>query len=112
MLTLFYLFTLIFIWSNFYYLLNYKRLDLPLSERKINKKTDLIYYSIKVIFILWLIISLFLNPNIFIYSIIGLLLLRIPLYHMNKKIHSIVYKLTPPILIIILSIIFIDFITN
>lgn len=112
MLTLFYTLSLFFIWSNLYYIINYKRLDKPFSEREISKKSDIIYYTSKFLIWFWLVFGIFTPVNNIIYGFLIFNLLKLFIFHLNKKIHSYLFKLTPPILIVLLIIIFCKLFTH
>ena len=90
-----YTLSLLFIWSNIYYVLNYVRLDKRFAERDRNSKVDLVYYVTKVIFWIWLILGLF-TPMKYIFMIMmGIGLIRIPMYHISKNLTSVWFRLTP-----------------
>jgi len=92
----------IFIWNNIYYLLNYERLDKRFTERDKNSKVDLIYYITKVLFWIWLIVGLF-TPMKYTFAVmLGIGLIRIPMYHISKKLSSVWFRLTPPFYIILM----------
>lgn len=101
-MTLFKLLTILFIFNNIYYLLNYRRLDKPFKERDKNRIFDLLFYINKVVFLGWLVLGLFTTEWINISILISIILLRFPIYYLNKKTSSILFRLTPPISIIIL----------
>jgi hypothetical protein len=103
-----YTLSLLFVWSNIYYLLNYERLDKRFTERDRNSKVDLVYYITKVLFWIWLVVGLFtpMKYTFIIMIVIGLL--RIPIYHISKKLSSIWFRLTPPFYIILMIQIFIE----
>jgi hypothetical protein len=102
MLMLFKIFSILFIINNIYYLINYKRLDKPFKQRDKNSILDLFYYINKVIFWIWLIFGLFTPEYHLVLILISILLVRIPIFLINKRFSSILYRLTPPISIIIL----------
>jgi hypothetical protein len=90
-----YTFSLLFIWSNVYYVINYNRLDKRFAERDRNSKVDLIYYVTKVLFWIWLVVGLF-TPIKYIFMIMmGIGLIRIPMYHISKNLTSVWFRLTP-----------------
>ncbi len=90
-----YTLSLLFIWSNIYYVLNYVRLDKRFAERDRNSKVDLVYYVTKVIFWIWLILGFF-TPMKYIFMIMaGIGLIRIPMYHISKNLTSVWFRLTP-----------------
>lgn len=90
-----YTFSLLFIWSNIYYIINYNRLDKRFAERDRNSKVDLVYYVTKVLFWIWLVVGLF-TPMKYIFMIMmGIGLIRIPMYHISKNLTSFWFRLTP-----------------
>jgi hypothetical protein len=103
-----YTLSLLFIWSNIYYLLNYERLDKRFSERDRNSKIDLVYYITKVLFWIWLVVGLLTSLKYTFIMMIGISLIRIPMYHISKKLSSIWFRLTPPFYIILMIHIFIE----
>ena len=93
--TIIYTFSLLFIWSNIYYVMNYDRLDKRFAERDRNSKVDLVYYVTKVLFWIWLVVGLF-TPMKYIFMIMmGIGLIRIPMYHISKNLTSVWFRLTP-----------------
>ena len=113
MINVFYLLSIIFIYNNIYYLLNYKKIDTRFKDRSKNSILDLFYYITKIVFWIWMIIGLS-TPMKSIYILMIIIgLIRIPIFHINNKLSSICYKLTPPIYIVILLYILINqFIIN
>ena len=103
-----YTLSLLFVWSNIYYLLNYERLDKRFTERDRNSKVDLVYYITKVLFWMWLVVGLFTPMKYTFLIMLGIVLIRIPIYHINKKLASILFRLTPPFYIILMIQIFIE----
>jgi hypothetical protein len=101
---IFYLLSIIFIWSNTYYLLNYNRLDKRFSQRERNSKIDLIYYITKVLFWIWIITGLIIDYNYILLLIVSPSILKFPMFYINKKVYSLLYRLTPPFHIIVLII--------
>ena len=90
-----YTFSLLFTWSNIYYIINYNRLDKRFAERDRNSKVDLVYYVTKVLFWIWLVVGLF-TPMKYIFMIMmGIGLIRIPMYHISKNLTSVWFRLTP-----------------
>jgi hypothetical protein len=94
----------LFILMNIYYLLNWSRLDKPFGERNKSSKLDLVYYILKLISWFWIIIGLF-SPEIeFFIILLSLGLIRVPVYHINKNWSRLLWRLTPPIHIIVMLI--------
>ncbi len=98
---------LLFILNNLYYLINYKRLDKPFYKRDRNSLLDLFFYINKVLFIIWIIFGFFTTYQTIMFIISILILFRIPIFYVNKKLYSLIYRLTPPILIILILLILI-----
>ena len=90
-----YTFSLLFIWSNIYYVMNYDRLDKRFVERDRNSKIDLVYYVTKVIFWIWLVVGLFTPMKYIFMMMMGIGLIRIPMYHISKNLTSVWFRLTP-----------------
>lgn len=112
MINIFYITSLFFIWSNLYYILNYKKIDKPFFEREDNSKLDLIYYIANILFPIWIIIGLFTKFKFLLLLIILMFFVRFPLHKVNKKTSLIIFKLSPIINIILISYIFIKWITS
>jgi hypothetical protein len=96
------LFCLINIWSSVYYILNYKRLDKSLNIREKNSRIDIIYFISKII-IIPILILIYLNG----YKLISILNLSLILLGfitnlLNKKISNFIFKITPPLSIILM----------
>jgi hypothetical protein len=104
---LFHISAIIFIWTSLYYLLNWERLDKRFKDRDENSKKDLIYYITKLLFWPWLIVGCFTYFKYLYLSMILISLIRIPIFHINKRLSTIIYRITPPINIIILILIII-----
>jgi hypothetical protein len=96
--------SILFIYSNIYYLLNYKRLDKRFHERDKNSKLDLIYYITKLLFFIWILSGLILKKNWFFILMISMIIIKIPIYYLNKKWYNLFYRITPPIQILIMLI--------
>ncbi len=102
--------SIIFILSNFYYLKNYERLDKPFLLREKHSKLDYIYFVGEILFIVWILLSFF--SEYYKISLVFILLKfsRYPLQFINKNISRLVWKLTPPIIILIMSLVLIGLI--
>lgn len=96
------LISILFVLNNIYYILNYKRLDEPFKMRDKNSKLDLIYYFVKALYPVFLIIGFF--TDIYTYFIIlsSLILLRIPIHFISKRFSLVYHRLIPPFTIIAL----------
>jgi len=92
---MFNLISLLFIFSNFYFIYHYKRLDEPIRVRDYSKKLDLVYYISKPVFFIWVLVGIMFSiSNIYLY--LGLIsFLRIPIYYTNKSIYSRYHRLIP-----------------
>ncbi len=97
--------SIIFILSNFYYLKNYERLDKPFLLREKHSKLDYIYFVGEILFIIWILISFFSKYQAISLIFILLRFSRYPLQFVNANISRLVWKLTPPVIIVIMSII-------
>jgi hypothetical protein len=97
--------SLFFLLNNLYYIFNYKRLDEPFKMRDENKKLDLLHYILKVLYLVWLCILVFIQQSLLIWILISIITLRIPVYYTNKR-SSIVYHRLVPILNIIILILY------
>lgn len=93
---------LIFIFSNVYYLSNYKRLDEPFRVRDFSRKLDLLYYTLKVFFLIWIVLGYLYNSSIIYALLISMVILRIPIYYLGTNIYNRYHRLLPPINIILL----------
>lgn len=93
---------LISVWSNLYYLGNYRRLDVSFNIREKNSKLDIFYFISKIATIPFLILIL-LNGYAFIsYLNLTLILLVFILGFINKKLSNKIFKLIPPLSIILM----------
>jgi hypothetical protein len=59
MIGLFYVFLIVFIWNEMFYIKNMEYLDMKFKDRKENKPIDLLYYLTRVLYYIWIIIGLF-----------------------------------------------------
>lgn len=94
--------SIVFILMNFYYLLNWKKLDKPFIQRDRNSKLDLVYYILKLLSWLWILIGVIFFNNLFFDLLLLSGLIRVPLYHLNIKWSNLWYRLTPPFQIILM----------
>jgi hypothetical protein len=110
MISLYYIFSLLFIWMNIYYLLNISKLNTRLINRDLYsvEKIEYIWYLTKTFYWIWLFIGLFI-PQVVIYSILNILLgiIKFPLFHINSKIYKVWCLFMPLISSFILFLIFI-----
>lgn len=102
-ITIFYLFSVLFILSEIYYVFNKIRLDRNLKNRDIEaiNKLDIVYYLSRPASWIWLIIGLFTPMNSLFMLIVGLYLLKIPFYYIGKKLYIIWNNLSPAFSIIL-----------
>jgi len=109
MIIFFYTFLLSFIWNELYYILNRKRLNTNFENKDIDsmRKMDLIYYSIRVLYWIWMIIGMFSGMSTFFIILFSLGFLKFPLYHTSSKIYKIYDYILPFSSIIILVLILI-----
>lgn len=112
MITFFHIFLSLFIWNEIYYLYNRERLDINFKNKDIQSTTgvDVFFYLTR--FLLWvsIIIGLFISPISFS-ILLSIKLLKVPLFHLNRKVF-IIYDTVLPILssFMILTIILLYFI--
>lgn len=98
---IFHLPIVLFLWMHVYYLLNINKLDKRIKDRDEDIKQNLLYFFTRAIYWIWLPIGILTtNYNIFLILII-FVLLKFPLYHINKMIYK-VYNLILPIISIVL----------
>ena len=76
---------LLFLFINVYYIINYQRLDEPLRLRDFSKKLDLLYYFLKVVFIIWVLSGSFCGFSPIYNFMISVIFLRIPMFYLGKK---------------------------
>lgn len=109
MVTVLYLLSLFFIVNEFYYLSNRRKLDVKFKERDIEGTTtlDLIYYFTRFISWFWLIWGLTTDLSQFFWIILGISVLKIPIFHISKVAYVWYLLLSTFVRIILLSIIFI-----
>lgn len=101
----FYLLSIVFIWNEAYYIFNKERLS-NLFERKDVMgltKVDVLFYLLRAIYWIWLIIGLFSGVTYF-WMLFAVGFLKFPLYHLNKKAY-VIYNNISPILSMILIVI-------
>jgi len=98
------IFSILFILNNIFYILNYRRLDKPFSQRDKNSILDLFFYFNKLLFVIWIIIGLISPMWIYFLIISSLILLRIPIHYLNKNLSTTLFRLTPIINIVVMLI--------
>lgn len=102
MTTLFYLFCIVFIANEVFYLLNRKRIDLIFDKREMVdvKLSYIFYFMIKTVSYIWPIIGVFSSlSNIFL-CIIGFGALRFAAYHINRRLYDAYTSIMPFIIIV------------
>lgn len=106
MITLFYIFSSLFIWNEIYYLYNRDRLDINFKNKDIESTpvTDFLFYFTRLLMWIFIVIGLFINPLSFSILLI-LKLLKSPLYHINRKLYIIYDTILPIISSIYISVI-------
>ena len=104
-----YLFSLIFIWMEIYYVFNKLKLDDNFRNRDISKssKLDIIYYLLRIFYFFWLIQGIFTNQYELFLLLISLRFLSFPFYHISKRLYVIWSNILPSISMIFIMIIFI-----
>jgi hypothetical protein len=86
--SLYYIFSLIFIWMNLYYLSNISKLNTRFSDRESISKLDYFYYVTKFLFWIWTIVGLFTNFKFVFLIIILLSFFKIIIYHIDFKLYK------------------------
>jgi hypothetical protein len=109
MITFFYYFLLVFIWTKIFLVLNKQRLDLNFRSKDIMsiKKIDLVYYFTEFLFFVWMIIGLWSSQSVLFMTLLSLHLLKFPFYHLSKRLYAVWDNILPSISIIFIMIIFI-----
>jgi hypothetical protein len=109
MITFFYSFILVFIWTKIFLVFNKQRLDLNFRNKDIMsiKKIDLVYYLTEFLFSIWMIIGLWSSQRDLFIFLLTLNLIKFPFYHINKKLYAVWDNILPSISIIFILMIFI-----
>ena len=109
MITFFYYFLLVFIWTKIFLVFNKQRLDLNFRNKDILaiKKIDLVYYFTEFLFLVWMIIGLWSSQKGLFIFLLSSQLLKFPFYHLSKRLYAIWDNILPSISIIFILIIFI-----
>lgn len=87
MTSIFYIFLLVFIWNEIYYIKNKKKLDSNFKLRPIESltKIDRLFYFIRVIYWLSIIIGLFSTMSLFFWILLLIKILQVPIYHISRR---------------------------
>ena len=103
---IFYLFSLFFIANEIFYVFNKTRLDTYFVDKEISSipKWDIYYYIFRILFWIWLFIGIFTTQYTLFITLICAILLKLPFFHINKKLYIIWDNLIPTISIIIMLI--------
>jgi hypothetical protein len=112
MITLFYLFLLLFILNEIFYFSNRKRLDIFFNKKDPTqiKKLDIFYYLIKIMSTVWPVMGIFSSFRELFTIVLFLGLSKFLIYHVSKKIYSFYVDLYPILLIsIYITILFYKF---
>jgi hypothetical protein len=109
MITFFYYFLLVFIWTKIFLVFNKQRLDLNFRNKDIMaiKKIDLVYYFTEFLFFVWMIIGLWSSQKVLFIALLSLYLLKFPFYHLSKRLYAVWDNILPSISIIFILMIFI-----
>ncbi len=104
---IFYLISIIFIWTEIYYVFNKKKLDDKFKNKDIRETSilDLIYYFNRFFYYVWLIAGLFSSQQDLFIFLIGLRFLSLPFYHISKRLYAIWDNILPSISVIFIIII-------
>lgn len=112
MITIFYLFLILFITNEIFYFSNRKRLDIFFKKKDPSqiKKIDILYYLIKIMSTVWPIIGLFSSFKGLFLIVLSLGLSKLLFYHLSKKFYNVYVDVYPIILIsVYLTILFYKF---
>lgn len=103
-MTVFTLFTVIFIINEIYYLFNREKLLKKFSDKDIDTYTkfDMIYYAINPVYWVWLIIGLFTSYSPFILAVISLPLIKFLIITFKSEIANKYYDITSAIIKIVI----------
>jgi len=109
MITFFYYFLLVFIWTKIFLVFNKQRLDLNFRNKDILaiKKIDLVYYFTEFLFLVWMIIGLWSSQKWLFIFLLSSHLLKFPFYHLSKRLYAVWDNILPSISIIFILVIFI-----
>lgn len=104
MITVYYIFSILFIWMNAYYFININKLDIRFKykDKSSLTKTQLFYYLTKVLYWIWIPLGLLTDQYHMFILLIILGGLRFPFYHINNKLFKIYNLLLPVISIIVI----------
>lgn len=98
---------LIFIWMEFYYVINKVKLDQNIKNKSIETTTivDLIYYFSRFLYFIWLVWGLFSNQYELFYTLLFLRFLNFIFYYINRKLSIIWDNILPSFSIILMLVI-------
>lgn len=87
MIVTFYIIIFTFIFSEIYHFFNKKRLDIIFKNKDINtiRKSDFIFYILKILSIFWSIIGLFSGLSMLFLLLIIVNLMKFVIYHLNDN---------------------------
>ena len=111
MTAVFYCIFIIFIWNEIYYIKNKLRIDKIKSLKK-TSKIDIIFYTTRIIYWIFIIIGLFSSLKIIFLTLLIAKIIQVPLYHINRKVFIYYDNFLPLISSIIILIILITKIIN
>jgi len=108
-MTIFYLFSILFMFMHVYYLININQLDIRFSKRDLTKisKLHLLYYLTRVSYWIWIIIGLILGYHYFLWFLVSFSVLKFIFYHINSQLYKIWNLLVIPLSISVLLTMFI-----
>lgn len=106
---IFYLISVIFIWTEIFYVLNKKKLDDKFKNKDIKETSilDLLYYFSRFSYYVWIIFGLFSTQQELFILLLGLRLLSLPFYHLSKMVYAVWDNILPSISIILILVIII-----
>lgn len=106
---IFYLFSIVFIWTEIFYVFNKKKLDDKFKNKDLKETSilDLIYYFSRLSYYVWIFFGLFSSQQELFILLLSLRLLSLPFYHISKMLYAVWDNILPSIsMILIIVIIF------
>ena len=95
----------VFICMNLYYIFNREKLNTRIKFNLNKEKSPILftYYTLKVLFPIWVITGLFISK--LFYILLFLIILKFAIFHLNKKSYLIYDKILPILYIIVMILI-------
>lgn len=100
--TIFYLFSILFIANNIYFISNKRKLQLRFSEKISFSKVEMLYYLFVVLFWVWVLTGLFSSMYLWFYGLMIVSVIRFPIYHISKSLYKSYEYIIPYLNVILL----------